>query len=731
MCSSVPRDSYLDIDMVSPPRRLRLPILIDVAVAAYAAVLVVWANLTFMRPRPAMMQHWDEGYELAFARRMLERGHNLPYVDGVSHRGPLFYWIVALAVKIYGYGTWMPMRTLALVAMLLAVALWFGAACTVRRSLPGAIMALGYFTVCVVGMHLPWEGPAGWGLSFNSEHLVNVFAGAALLSMTLAFPSGKSKARLSCVFACGICVMLSGVSKQIGLLAGLPFGLWALAVALHRGDLPRRTRVRIPLAFGVGLLVPLACVILPFAIAGELHTLYYYGFAYNTQIYIPAIDPGNRDYYVHTIFSLHHDMFLLGACLIGWGASRVFAGAPGHFFRFARVPSVSDIAGAYASNAFEVTVGLGFILSLVGASLGLRDFGHYWLPIVPWSSLLAGLLVDRAIRAIRSRTPERLGRVLWVRASVLSPLLAFATLGWLQKVEDYATDADVRGLFDTQDWPICKFLRARTQPSDPIFIWGFDPAPYTACNRRAASRFVFTTFVSGVVPPLAGGIEPLRSTDPEHVVPGAPQQLLDDLRLEKPVFVFDSYETLRNRSMLEYGPLREFLLSDYCRDLDDGPNVWIRRRGSDCPVRMLPLVTFSRRADPLHSGVDSLTVASDEGKQAASAEGYEIAGEQAGYVFDKPQPGTTALELYEDPHTGDRLTTASPTVERDALAAGYELVRVEGYVFTSPEAGTIPLKLLYDAARGDHLTTASKEEESVALRSGYEFVRIEGYVARW
>jgi hypothetical protein len=717
--------------MESPPRRQRLPILIDVAVAVYAAVLVVWANLTFMRPRAAMMQHWDEGYELAFARRMLEGGHNLPYVDGVSHRGPLFYWIVALAVKIYGFGTWMPMRALALVSMLLALTLWFSAACVARRSLPGAIMALGYFTVCVVGMHLPWEGPAGWGLSFNSEHLVNVFAGAALLSMTLAFPSGRSKARLSCVFACGLCVMLSGVSKQIGLLAGLPFGLWALTVAAERVDLPRRTRIGIPLAFGAGLIVPLACVTLPFAVAGELRTLYYYGIAYNTQIYIPAIDSGNRDYYVHTVFSLHHDMFLLGACLIGWGASRVFAGAPGAFFRFARIPRISDIARAYSANAFEVTVGLGFILSLVGASLGLRDFGHYWLPIVPWSSLLAGLLVERTIRAIRRETPGRLGRVLLVRASVLLPLLLFATLGWLQKVKDYARDADALGLFDTQDWPICKFLSARTRPSDSIFIWGFDPAPYTACNRRAASRFVFTTFVSGVVPPLAGGIEPRRSTDPEHVVPGAPQQLLDDLRREKPAFVFDSYETLRNRSMLEYGPLRAFLLSDYCRDLDDGPNVWMRRQTIGCAVRMRPLMTFRRWADPLHPGVDSLTVASDEGKQAASAAGYEIAGGQEGYVFDKPQPGTTVLELYEDPNSGDRLTTASPTVEREALASGYELVRVEGYVFTSPEAGTIPLKLLYDAARGDHLTTASKEEESAALRSGYEFVRIEGYVTRW
>jgi hypothetical protein len=662
---------------------------------------------------------------------MLEGGQNLPYVDAVSHRGPLFYWVVALAVKIYGFGSWMPMRALTLVSMLSALALWFAAACFARRSLAGGVMALGYFTVSIVGMHVPWEGPAGWGLSFNSEHLVNLFVGAALLSMTLAFPAGVSKVRLRYIFLCGACVMTSALCKQIGLFAALPFGLWALSVAVRRDDLPRRIRSGIVIAFGAGLLLPFACVVLRFAIAGEIRTLYYYGLAYNTQIYIPAIDTPNRDYYLHTVFSLHHDMFVVGACLIGWGASRIFGRAPRAFFGLARVPRVSDIARAYSADSFEVTVALGFILSLAGASLGLRDFGHYYLPIVPWGCLLTGLLVEGAIRAIRDETRARSGRVWLVRASVLLPLALFATLGWLQKARDYATNADVRGLFDTRDWPICRFLRERTQPSDSIFIWGFDPAPYTACDRRAASRFVFTTFVSGVVPPLAGGIETPRSSDDRFVVPGAPQQLLDDLGREEPAFVFDSYETLRNRSMLEYGPLRRFLLSKYCRDLDDGPNVWMRRPAGGCVVGMRPLVSFWRYASADRPVVDSLTVASAQGMQAASSAGYEIRGGQEGYVFDAPQAGTIPLELYQQPHGGDSLTTASSSVERDALAAGYEFVRVEGYIFTSSEAGTVPLKLFHNAALDDYLTTASKEDESAATGSGYEFVRTEGYVTKW
>jgi hypothetical protein len=709
----------------------RLPVLVDTACAVLAGGLVVWANLTFMRPRAAMMQHWDEGYELAFARRMLEGGRSLPYVDGVSHRGPLFYWIVALAVKIYGFGTWMPMRALTLVSMLSALALWFVAAQVARRSLAGAVMTLGYFTVCVVGMHVPWEGPAGWGLSFNSEHLVNVFVGGALLAMTSALDGTGTRPRLGRIFLSGACVMLAALCKQIGLLAGLPFALWVVSVAASRDDLPRRARAEMVAAFVAGLVVPFACVVARYAAAGELHALFYYAIAYNTRIYVPAVDAGDRDYYLHTIFTLHRDVFLVGACLVGWGASRVFASAPNALFAFGRIPRPSEIVRGYASNGFEATVALGFILSLVGSAVGLRDFGHYYLPIVPWASLLAGLLVERAVRGGGAKTMDRHGRPARVRACVLLPMALFATSGWIERSRAYATDESVRGLFETQDWPICTFLRERTRPRDSIFLWGFDPAPYTACDRRAASRFLFTTFVSGVVPPLAGGSDPPRSADAAYVVPGSEQQLLDDLGKETPAFVFDSYETLRNRSMMDDDTLRVFLLSRYCRDLADGPNVWMRRPLEGCPVRMRPLVSYWSSPSHPSTRVDGVTLASDAGIVAASAAGYEISGGQEGYVFDGPQPGTTALQLFVSPGGDEWLTTASPTVADEAVAAGYRLVRTEGYVFASPQAGTLPLKLLYNAENKDHFTTASKDEEAVATGSGYEVVRIEGYVTRW
>jgi hypothetical protein len=42
---------------------------------------------------------------------------------------------------------------------------------------------------------------------------------------------------------------------------------------------------------------------------------------------------------------------------------------------------------------------------------------------------------------------------------------------------------------------------------------------------------------------------------------GSQEQLLDDLSREKPVFVFDSDETSKNRAMMDSDRLRAFLLS--------------------------------------------------------------------------------------------------------------------------------------------------------------------------
>ena len=69
-------------------------------------------------------------------------GRWLPYVDAVSHRGPVYYWVTAVLVKTCGWSSWLAMRVGTLSCMLLTLGLGFAAALVAKRSLAAGVMVL-------------------------------------------------------------------------------------------------------------------------------------------------------------------------------------------------------------------------------------------------------------------------------------------------------------------------------------------------------------------------------------------------------------------------------------------------------------------------------------------------------------------------------------------------------------------------------------------------------------
>jgi 4-amino-4-deoxy-L-arabinose transferase-like glycosyltransferase len=159
-----------------------LPSLLAVAVVC---VPLVAAHLTFLHP-PWPTNYRDEGYITAFADRMI-RGHWLPYVDAVSHRGPMVYWIAALAGRVGGSSSFAPIRWLALSCSLATVVLTYLAAARERRPLAGAIAS----AVLVVEFVVDFRPDDG--LAYNAEPLLDVFALAGLLCLVVA--SSPARAR--------------------------------------------------------------------------------------------------------------------------------------------------------------------------------------------------------------------------------------------------------------------------------------------------------------------------------------------------------------------------------------------------------------------------------------------------------------------------------------------------------------------------------------------------------
>src|SRR5689334_6717769 len=61
--------------------------------------------------------HFDDGYVTTVGERLLD-GHLLPYVDAASHRGPVMYWLAALAQALGGRMEWYGIRALTSLAFL-------------------------------------------------------------------------------------------------------------------------------------------------------------------------------------------------------------------------------------------------------------------------------------------------------------------------------------------------------------------------------------------------------------------------------------------------------------------------------------------------------------------------------------------------------------------------------------------------------------------------------------
>jgi 4-amino-4-deoxy-L-arabinose transferase-like glycosyltransferase len=529
--------------------------------ALIVAMVLVWdANRFFFEPTPALLNSMDEGYATAFGRRMVE-GRWLPYVDAVSHRGPVYYWVTAVLVKTCGWSSWLAMRVGALSCILLTLGLGFSAALVAKRSLAAGVMVLVYASAVLVSMGL------GDGLAFNSEHVLNVFGMLSFLCIVLGLRRETPHAWL--LFVSAASAMLGALAKQVGLVLLVPLFAWTLAAAVSRPGLARRVRVRVVLAFLLGAAVPLFLLVLRYTIAGELGTLYFYLVRYNTEIYVGGL--GSRfPKYVKDSFENRFDLLLIAAPIVGYVLSRLFARARG--FR--------DLLRAYDERGLDTTVDLSAIASLLTANGSWRNFGHYYVQVLPWAALFGGILIERLAESPSWALRRHWVRTTLVRAVILLPVAALAIVGWSVRVRTFQREGAHDADFGSADWPLCTYLNQNIPPHESLFVWGFAPAPYTACNRKPASRYVYTTFVAGFVPFL----DDPREVEEKRVAPGSREILLHELEASKPGAIIDAANSIKNRSIMNYPGLKELVLRDYCRVAVNvgGPNVWVRRDLAPC-----------------------------------------------------------------------------------------------------------------------------------------------------
>lgn len=176
---------------------------------------------------------------------------------------------------------------------------------------------------------------------------------------------------------------------------------------------------------------------------------------------------------------------------------------------------------------------------VVSVLAGLRFFGHYYLQLLPPLALIAAgafpIVTERARRLFLGSAA--------VFASVMTAI-AFVPLG------DNASIPWVR---------IAAGVRSTAGSRDTVFVWGDLPEIYVAADRRPASRFVRTGFLTGSSGGRANG-----SGQPGDGIPGAWSMLEADFRQHPPDLIVDTSSTAIRQA--DYYPLADTPIGAYVAD---------------------------------------------------------------------------------------------------------------------------------------------------------------------
>lgn len=499
-------------DPVRPPRWL--PWLM-VAVLAAGVFALRWPGFGFR------VWNVDEAIHAAVARTLLDGG--VLYRDAVDQRTPLTYYAVAALFKVSGANNVWAMHALA-AALITATAAGLLQLGRAWRGLRPGLWAALLFAVFSTALFYPGDAYA-----LNTEWFVAFFTTWA----AVLFGRGR-------VAAAGAFCGLAFLSKQPALLdLGAPLAVLAYGACFTR---PRWSHAAALLA---GFAAPVLVTAAWFAAHGALADGCFYAWQYNLQYYGPEVGTADR------VLSALKPFQLLGENYPLVLATAAGAAAFSLFLVLQRRPEPAE----QANNSHRVYLLAWSATSLIGAAAGGRGYDHYFIQFLPAFCLTAALGLEgllgwaRGHRARRFVQPAVLLLFAWVLLQLGRGVVRF------RAAAHQPVDPSVR---------VAEFIQAHSVAEERIFVWGYHPDIYLFADRKPASRFVYASFLSGLIP--------WTNTAPDRdtryaIVPGARETLLRELAARRPAFIVDC-SAGPNRSWQKYPldtfpALRDFIRANY------------------------------------------------------------------------------------------------------------------------------------------------------------------------
>jgi len=454
----------------------------------------------------ATLWNVDESIHAAVARTLLDGG--TLYRDAIDQRTPLTYWLFAGAFSVFGDNNLFAVRLLLSVAIAATAFLLFLVGRRVSGTAAG-LWAAGIFVALSTNLM-----PASDAFAAHTEWAVIAFtvAGAWWFWRTAPAPTFRSGTVGGALFACAF------LSKQPALLdfaAPLATVLWLAVTCSWSWRMAGRTLAG--LLAGFATVVGLA--VLWFLAAGSLGDALFYTWTYNLRYYGPEISALDR------ASSALQPILLLARAY----PAVLVAGLVAAALLLIRLVQLRPTSDQKDANAWHCYLLVWSATSLAGAASGGRGFDHYTIQCLPAFSLAAALVLAEAPGWAGS---FRAGLRLAFRPAVLVALtIAAVSIVWKPLTARNTPHPPLDPALES-----AAFLRERTAATDSLFVWGYNPDIYLYADRKPASRFVYCSFLTGLIPWT--NLDPQKDTA-YAIVPGAMETLLGELARNRPAAIVD------------------------------------------------------------------------------------------------------------------------------------------------------------------------------------------------
>ncbi len=408
----------------------------------------------------------------------------LPYRDVWEQKPPIGLYLNALAVLLFGRNPWATWWF-----NLIWVALSAIAAFLVIKKMMGLISGTVASVLFILGVMSP--------KIFQGGNLMEIYAllpQVVIIGCVYRFFVTKHN---HWAFLAGLVTGLAFMTKQTSIALGISslFVIMLVSLLLHEF---KHFWLRLA-GFIAGFLIPLGVALINWSSVGALndfldgvfiHSISYVGAgAPFLQSLFNTLTRALPVFFISKLYYIASLSFLLYVITnLPWLIGRLF---PNRIIR--------KIVAYIPISPVELTMLAVFIalpLEIVFASLGGRNFGHYFLSLIPAVTTAVAYSFFKVVAFLRSPRFGGTNPHTWM--GVVGIVLALFALAWMARalIDERPSRAQVAGLpaafteqYELDD--LDKYIIATTQPTDPVMVWDIRVGLNFITDRRPPQRVLF------------------------------------------------------------------------------------------------------------------------------------------------------------------------------------------------------------------------------------------------